>query len=130
MKFFDAFEGLVKGMVDTVRKKNKDYTADRDPLYNFKKCEQVGIPAWKGILVRIQDKMSRLESFALKESYEVKDESFEDTALDMANYLLLMVLARREAMPDIMGEEPEQDKDMQHIIDQMRKDFALQPSCY
>jgi len=54
------------------------------------------MPAWKGGLVRITDKVARLFSFARKESYEVKDENFEDTLIDLANYSVLTLILYRE----------------------------------
>ena len=56
----------------------------------------MGIPAWKGCLVRLSDKFSRLCSFAKKEQYEVKDESIEDTLKDLAVYALIAVILYRE----------------------------------
>jgi hypothetical protein len=55
------------------------------------------VPAWKGVLIRLGDKWSRLTTFAKKGLLAVKDESVEDTFLDMAIYSLLGVLAYRRA---------------------------------
>jgi hypothetical protein len=52
----------------------------------------MGIPAWKGCLVRMSDKISRLWSFAKQEKLEVKDENVMDTAIDLAVYSILFVL--------------------------------------
>ena len=71
--------------------KNHDY-AGEDPLSNFRLAERMGIPAWKGCLVRMSDKISRLWSFAKKGKLEVKDESVIDTAKDLAVYSILMIL--------------------------------------
>jgi hypothetical protein len=70
--------------------KNHDYAGSRsDPLANFRLCEAMGLPGWKGVLVRLTDKMSRLTSFAKQGTLEVKDESVCDTFLDLAVYALL-----------------------------------------
>lgn len=71
--------------------KNADYTGTGDdPFSNFKIVEQTGVTdTYRGLLVRMTDKMSRLASFAQRGTYLVKDESVEDTLLDLANYCIL-----------------------------------------
>jgi hypothetical protein len=71
--------------------KNHDYAGTDDFYKNFRECESWGFPAWKGILVRLGDKWRRICNFAMKLEYKVKDESFIDTVIDMANYLFLML---------------------------------------
>jgi 5-methylcytosine-specific restriction endonuclease McrA len=68
--------------------KNFDYSGG-DALSNLKMSEIAGISAWKGVLIRITDKVSRLLNFAKKESFEVKDESVFDTLKDLAVYAIL-----------------------------------------
>jgi hypothetical protein len=79
-------------MAEVHSQKNHDYAGVEDPLRNFKICESMGIPAWKGVLVRISDKFSRVSSFAKKEEYKVKDENVIDTLLDMANYAVICAI--------------------------------------
>jgi hypothetical protein len=57
---------------------------------NLRKCEEAGIDAWRGCLVRIGDKMSRLENFLKEKEYLVISEKAEDTVIDLANYAILM----------------------------------------
>lgn len=72
-------------MVEITRKKNSDYCkSDSDAFGNFRRRGELGF------LVRMDDKLSRLESFIEKGSYQVADESFEDTCLDLANYAILL----------------------------------------
>lgn len=71
--------------------KNHDY-AGEDALSNFKLSENIGIPAWKGCLVRMTDKMSRIWNFAKQEKLEVSDESIIDTLKDLAVYSILCIL--------------------------------------
>jgi len=77
-------------------KKSADYAQDADRFSNFRLSELMGLPAWKGIIVRLGDKYSRVCEFAKKESFEVSDESFEDTCIDGANYFLLLLQAYRD----------------------------------
>ena len=72
--------------------KNADYTGiGDDPFANFSRVESLGITdTTRGFLVRMTDKISRITSFAQKGILEVKDESVEDTLLDLANYSILL----------------------------------------
>ena len=92
-EMFDQFETLTCRMLAMMKAKNNDYTAGADPFRNFNRHGEYGI------IVRMGDKMSRLESFtdpARQVLAKVKDESFEDTAVDLANYALLLILLRRK----------------------------------
>ena len=91
------FYELWKRMGEIHSKKNHDYAGIEDALRNFRECEQIGIPAWKGAFVRFQDKYRRLVTFVKQEAFEVGDESFEDTCIDGANYLLLVAVLFEEA---------------------------------
>lgn len=83
--------------------KAQDY-ADTDSYRNLRDCESMGIPAWKGVLVRLSDKFRRLANFARKETFAVKDESFRDTCLDVINYTaMLIVLFEQESAKKGIG---------------------------
>jgi len=90
------FDALLQRMAEIHRAKNHDYARpeEKDYYSNFRECERMGIPADKGILVRMSDKWSRVRELAGKEA-AVADESVEDTLLDLANYALLCILVRR-----------------------------------
>lgn len=91
---FKEFESIVKEMIEIHHTKNHDY-ANEDYLSNLTACKRVGLEPWKGAVVRLQDKMSRLENFAKKGKLKVKDESIEDTLKDMANYAILCLILYR-----------------------------------
>lgn len=76
--------------------KGHDYSDTDDRLANFRLSEMMGLPAWKGILIRMSDKMARLLQFSKKGLLEVKDESLEDTLLDLANYAVLCLAAYQD----------------------------------
>lgn len=46
------------------------------------------------ILVRLSDKMERLKKLILKGDRQVKDESVEDSLIDLANYAILELVER------------------------------------
>ena len=71
-------------------KKNQDYAGDEDIFANFRRTEDMGITSTeKGFLVRMTDKFSRLASFTENNELAVKDESVEDTLIDIINYAVL-----------------------------------------
>ena len=56
---------------------------------NLDSSEILGIKTEVGILVRMLDKIKRLNSFAVTEAMKVKEESVEDTVKDIINYAIL-----------------------------------------
>ena len=92
----ERFYQLLEDMKKTHDAKRHDYASVEDVFANFRTCEMAGIPAWKGVAVRISDKFSRIMGFARKERLEVKDESIKDTLVDMANYALIALILYEE----------------------------------
>ena len=74
---------LAHKALSLMSKKNADYAAQNDPYKNFRTFGRFGI------LVRLSDKLSRLQTFEERGRFSVKDESVEDTALDILNYVVL-----------------------------------------
>ena len=81
---------ILDNMQAVYEAKDTDYSATGLPMGNLRKCEDSGIDAWRGCLVRIGDKMSRLENFLKAKEYLVISEKAEDTVIDLANYAILM----------------------------------------
>ena len=81
---------ILDNMQSVYEAKDSDYSATGLPMGNLRKCEDAGIEAWRGCLVRIGDKMSRLENFLKEKEYLVISEKAEDTVVDLANYAILM----------------------------------------
>jgi hypothetical protein len=71
---------------DVLLRKRQDYSGKEDPFRNFRKSAMFGVEPWRGVLVRITDKLSRLESIAETGKRLVDDESLFDTAGDVVNY--------------------------------------------
>ena len=82
--------GILDNMQKVYESKDNDYSATGLPMGNLRKCEEAGIDAWRGCLVRIGDKMSRLENFINEKEFLVISEKAEDTVVDLANYAILM----------------------------------------
>lgn len=80
---------------EIMKGKSHDYSKEHWSQ-NFRTCEAIGLcSSEQGILVRITDKVSRMASLLTKEA-KVKDESFEDTAVDLINYVILLLALRKE----------------------------------
>lgn len=91
-------EEMFKRSIDLVQKKGQDYNSQAvgDTLFNLRVCSALGIvdSAERGILVRLSDKFCRLISLLSAEKPNF--ESFEDTVLDIHNYIDYLVALRRE----------------------------------
>ena len=88
---------LIKLQLDTfekcrliMKKKNADYCHGNDPYKNFRSSTIFGVNPIHGILLRVMDKIERINTFAIKGSLEVEDESFADSCDDIINYMVLI----------------------------------------
>lgn len=89
------FYELLEEIADLHDRKSANYSTDNDPLSNLKMCEEFGIPAYLGTMVRISDKWSRLTQLSKGKPDEV-GESVKDTLMDMAVYSLLAIILWEE----------------------------------
>ena len=92
-EFDDALDEL-KMLHDA---KNHDYATAENPYKNLEGCERLGIPAWKGIVVRLIDKFERVEQYCVNDELAIKSEGMDDTFADIAVYsILARILLRKE----------------------------------
>lgn len=92
-----AFFDLCDALKEMHRRKSRDYgcPSGEDPLANIRNgAKFVGIPAWKGAMVRLSDKVTRLASY--NATGRLENESLEDNLFDLASYSLLALLLHRE----------------------------------
>ena len=89
--FMWMWEALIKCIL-TATAKNHDYSQGEKWYHNF---SGGGL---KGIVNRMQDKFMRLVNILNGNEAEVKDESFNDTILDLATYCYLLYGARKEGL--------------------------------
>jgi len=75
-------------------KKQQDYGTEADPFANVRASEEFGIPAWLGCCVRMNDKVSRLKTYAKKGS--LSNEGVEDTFRDLAVYSIIALCLFKE----------------------------------
>ena len=92
-----AFFDLCDSLKEMHKRKAKDYgcPSGEDPLANIRNgAKFVGIPSWKGAMVRLSDKVTRLASY--NATGRLENESLEDNLVDLASYSLLALLLHRE----------------------------------
>ena len=104
-EYLQFHKTMCGAMVGITERKNADYTGtSNDPFGNFRKHGELGF------LVRMHDKMARIESFVAKGFLEVKDESVFDTLLDLANYSILLAGFIKERMNERKEEKEGNEK--------------------
>lgn len=92
-----AFFDLCDSLKEMHRRKSSDYgcPTGTDPLANIRNGARfVGIPAWRGAMVRLSDKVTRLATY--NATGTLSCESLEDNLFDLASYALLALLLHRE----------------------------------
>ena len=90
----DTFTDILAEMQALHDLKAKDYGTDEDPLANIRGVQACGITPLLGVIIRLNDKMKRLQAFAKKGS--LANESVEDTFRDMAVYSIIALQLMRE----------------------------------
>lgn len=89
------FHAILKEIGDLHDIKNKDYGQDHDPYANVRGSTEWGVEAWKGAMIRANDKIKRLQKFA--QTNQLANESVEDSFKDLAVYSLIALdLYRQE----------------------------------
>ena len=81
-----AHAEICKSLNETYKRKNHDYGD------SFTHTRSI-IP--NAILVRLNDKISRLNTLLLNDKQKVKDESIDDTLIDLANYCIMELVERK-----------------------------------
>ena len=88
MQDVNLFEDITLEMRNTYERKNADYGNSFEEQFN-----EYGLIS---SCIRLEDKLRRLKSLSKSEA-RVKDESIEDTLLDLANYSILTVMSIRKS---------------------------------
>ncbi len=89
-EFVTTIEEYYLEALGILKKKNADYANSEDPFKNFKFSSLVDVSVSKAILVRILDKLARINNLIDKGTNEVKDETVQDTIIDSINYLAIL----------------------------------------
>jgi len=75
-------------------KKQADYGRGDDPFANVRASTEWGVPAWVGAMIRLNDKVRRLQSLAL--NGKLANESAEDSLRDIAVYAIIALVLREQ----------------------------------
>jgi hypothetical protein len=81
------FHELLKEAGELHDKKQTDYGRGDDPFANVRSSSEWGVPAWVGAMVRLNDKVRRLQALATKGS--LANEAAIDSMMDIAVYALI-----------------------------------------
>jgi hypothetical protein len=108
------FFGHLRKMWVTHLGKNAGYAGEdnQDSFANFREAENLDIPTFTGVLLRMSDKWSRIKSLHKKASNEQVGESLQDTLLDLANYCLIAICISEE--PKLQKGWEDTTKHVQH----------------
>ena len=91
-------------------KKNSDYTGGtkaKDIFANFKSARYLGIHPVQGIMMRIMDKIQRINSFTNDKELQVPNESVYDACEDIVNYAIQAKAILTEERKELAKEQKE-----------------------
>ncbi len=88
------FPGIIVEMMELHSSKSNDYATDESPFANIELCERAGFEAWKGVIIRLGDKYSRLLNALSGKLF--KHEGVEDAFKDNAVYSIIGLIEYRK----------------------------------
>ena len=116
---------ILDQMRDMHVRKSADYGRGEDPLANLRGSAEFGIPPWVGTVIRATDKVHRLKSFVANGT--LKNESVEDSLLDLASYAILALILYRERGDAPAAPEPEPAASLEEL--ELRREAARREWC-
>lgn len=101
-ELFVLHENLNEMGLKVMRAKNEDYSTGVDPFSNFRGSLFIGIEPELGLLLRVMDKIKRIEAFVKTGKLKVIGESCTDAIVDIRNYMVLLqgLIQEREELKD------------------------------
>jgi hypothetical protein len=100
----DQAAQLYKHALSIMVERSRKYAGNENPFANFESSAQfAGTSVEQGILTRLGDKFSRLRNTIDREEGDgvYADESFDDTVVDICNYIILLRNYRRYVRGDV-----------------------------
>ena len=95
------FHEILKELGELHDQKSLGYGTSKDPLANVQSSTEWCVPAWVGAMIRANDKIRRLQSYAQKG--ELPFEAVEDAFKDLGVYSIIgLVLFEQEANSDLV----------------------------
>lgn len=89
------FEKVIQEVLEMHRRKGADYGTDQDFFANVSQSALWGIDPWVGAMLRLNDKVIRLQQAATRGS--LANEGIEDSMLDIATYAIIALCLFRRA---------------------------------
>ena len=109
------FHEILKELGDLHDRKQADYGKGGDPFANVRSSNEWGVSSWVGAMIRLNDKVKRLQSFAIKGV--LANESAEDSFRDIAVYAAIaLVLYEQESQEGIVN-----NKKASEMMDEMAR---------
>ncbi len=102
-KKIEMFCKILDELKELHKNKSYDYATNFDPHSNFMSAEDWGVEPWVGVMLRMQDKMNRLQTYAKKG--KLLSEAAEDSFRDIAVYsiIALIIFKKRTEEKDLGG---------------------------
>jgi hypothetical protein len=94
-----GFKEILKEMEEIFEAKNKEYAFGDDWSSNLTLVEKMGLDPWRGTVVRVSDKVSRLLNLAKPENPAPK-EAIHDAFLDNAIYSVMGIMLLEGCHPE------------------------------
>jgi hypothetical protein len=98
MRGSELFHHELKQLGELHDSKQADYGRPDDPFANVRASDEFGIDPWIGCMIRANDKMRRIQTYA--KGNQLKHESVEDSLRDMAVYSLIALCLYSEQRDD------------------------------
>lgn len=96
----ETYLAFVKTTLDDlqvlIKAKNADYTNGAGPFANFEQAADFGVDPFKGLMLRVGDKMQRIKSYCSKGELQVANEGVEDALKDLIGYSLIGLAMLKE----------------------------------
>lgn len=90
----DRFCEILDELKELHLKKSQDYGTAKDQYANFRGSRSWGIPPWVGSMIRANDKIKRLQSYAA--NGHLANEGVEDSFRDLASYSIIGLILFEE----------------------------------
>lgn len=122
-QLFKLHDELCQAGKKIMESKNHDYRGGSgDPLANFRGSTVFGINEICGILLRVQDKLMRIKTFAEKGELLVKGEGVMDAVIDVMNYMVLIAGFISECQYEQRDSEEKKGVDWEQVARDFNKE--------
>ena len=89
------FYAEVLNCLELYGRKSRGYSNQTDPNYNFRSSTKFGVEPWRGVVVRINDKMSRISTLADTPLAAEERDAIIEQLQDITNYAVIAITLMR-----------------------------------